>query len=753
MSKNGKATLTRFVREIVDTQATDRDLLARFLDQRDERAFEKLVRRHDRLVRSAIGKVMGNAPEAEDAYQAAFLVLVRRARAIDWRAGLGPWLYGVAHRVAVKAKARTAKRARMESQARPGKSILPPDLSWQEACDLLHSELDSLPDKYRLPLIYCYLEGKTREEAAVALGVTSGTVKGRIKRGCDILRDRLARRGVALSVGLLAVLAAPSVITASATSPLAVIAAVRGAAKPFVTSLAQEVVMGSVFSKLSKVLPIGILAIGVMSVALVAGVLAAGDDARTKLPEMPLTDQADDRLPEEAQIADAKKPAGEAEEGKPLTCNGKITDKATGKPVAGATVSVRWESISRSGVVGQRQVSKYQTDAEGKYSFVVPPEKMNLYVELQVGHPDFVIRAYYSGYAKALAQGKLDTQLDPGEAISGTVLTPDGKPAVGIRVVGVSTKPAPKGDVPPKFGGTPSHFAQGFAYTRTDAQGRFRLKLTTPGRARFWIMPDQYAMSQHRLNEKERGDLGKFTLTPGVSLTGKVLDVKGKPLAGVNVNASHLEKPENFLLGLYRVPEGRSALTNAKGEFTMEALAPGDYAVIPGTATLWDGALRSLGPFVEEGEVGKIYPMPDFFVKKSITLKEGVKPMDLEIRAEPSVVITLRFLDRNGKQYDPRDFFHLNGEFDKTRVFGMFQPDGVGKATFRAPHGLENTKVVLGTFVTTFYEYRLKKGDPLKKVQAGIDLGTVIEDLNIEIVDPIYPLPAKGAPKKDPKKD
>src|SRR5712664_1194268 len=114
MPKNGMTHLTRYIRELADVQASDRDLLRRFLDEQDERAFETLVRRHDRLVRSAIAKVLGNAPDAEDAYQATFLVLVRRARAIHWRSGLGPWLYGVAHRLAVKAQARRVKRAERE---------------------------------------------------------------------------------------------------------------------------------------------------------------------------------------------------------------------------------------------------------------------------------------------------------------------------------------------------------------------------------------------------------------------------------------------------------------------------------------------------------------------------------------------------------------------------------------------------------------------------------------------------------------
>jgi RNA polymerase sigma factor (sigma-70 family) len=279
MAKNTGAQLTRCLREMVDSHLSDRELLDRFLTQHDEQAFETLVRRHDHLVRSAIGKVMGNTPGAEDAYQAAFLVLVRRSRAVQWRTGLGPWLYGVAHRVAVKARTHSARVARLESAARPGQPILPTDLSWVEACDLLHAELDRLPDRYRMPLLLCYLEGKTREEAAAALGITTGTVKGRIRRGCDLLRDRLSRRGVALSVGLLAVLAAPSLSASTITTPSAVVAAVRGAASARVAELAQEIIMGSIFSRLTSVAAVALLSTGLVAALVAATGLAAQTNA------------------------------------------------------------------------------------------------------------------------------------------------------------------------------------------------------------------------------------------------------------------------------------------------------------------------------------------------------------------------------------------------------------------------------------------------------------------------------------------
>jgi RNA polymerase sigma factor (sigma-70 family) len=280
MSKSDTTRLGRYIRDLADVQTPDRDLLRRFLDLQDEVAFETLVRRHDRLVRCAIAKALGNAADAEDAYQATFVVLARRARSIDWRVGLGPWLYGVAHRVAVKAQARRAKRTYREGFATPKRSILPPDLSWQEACDLLHAELDGLPDTYRMPLLLCYLEGKTREEAAALLGVSSGAVRGRVRRGLDVLRQRLSRRGVALSVGLLAVLAAPPRIMAAATSPTAIVSVIQNGAPSSVTTLVQEVIMRSALSKLSKVLALVVVLIG-----LTAGLLAAARESQTQPPQ------------------------------------------------------------------------------------------------------------------------------------------------------------------------------------------------------------------------------------------------------------------------------------------------------------------------------------------------------------------------------------------------------------------------------------------------------------------------------------
>jgi RNA polymerase sigma factor (sigma-70 family) len=188
--------------------AEDGVLLERFLRRRDESAFAELVRRHGGLVQGVCRRVLGQEQDAEDAFQATFLVLARRAHAIRRPGSLAAWLYGVAHRVALKARTARAQVPRHQPLPRAHPRDPHPDplaeLSARELLALLDAELQRLPEVYRLPLLLCCLEGRTQEEAARQLGWTPGSVKGRLERGRALLERRLDRHGVALSAGLLA---------------------------------------------------------------------------------------------------------------------------------------------------------------------------------------------------------------------------------------------------------------------------------------------------------------------------------------------------------------------------------------------------------------------------------------------------------------------------------------------------------------------------------------------------------------------
>src|SRR5262249_36930437 len=140
----------------------DHELLQPFHAGQDEAAFRALLRRHGPMVLDVCRAVLGNEADAEDAFQATFLVLARKAGPIRKTGALGSWLHGVAYRTALKARARSAARQKHEARAPVREASEPDDLSWREARWVLHEELRRLPERYRVPLVLCYLQGKTQ---------------------------------------------------------------------------------------------------------------------------------------------------------------------------------------------------------------------------------------------------------------------------------------------------------------------------------------------------------------------------------------------------------------------------------------------------------------------------------------------------------------------------------------------------------------------------------------------------------------
>src|SRR5262249_8620240 len=172
--------LRRAVRLRDGAGLTDGQLLEDYLSRRDEAALAVLVRRHGPMVWGVCRRVLYHYHDAEDAFQATFLVLLRKAASLASRELLANWLYGVAYHTALKARATAAKRGARERQVTdmPEPDVAPPD-PWHDLQPLLDQALSRLPDKYRVPIVLCDLEGKTRKEAARQLGVPEGTVAGR----------------------------------------------------------------------------------------------------------------------------------------------------------------------------------------------------------------------------------------------------------------------------------------------------------------------------------------------------------------------------------------------------------------------------------------------------------------------------------------------------------------------------------------------------------------------------------------------
>jgi RNA polymerase sigma factor (sigma-70 family) len=196
MRNGGQSMPTEPVpRLMAERQPTDGQLLERFADDQDAAAFATLIQRHGPMVLGVCRRVLNHEQEAEDAFQATFLVLVRRAGGLERPELLGNWLYGVAYRTAHKARARLARRRYHERQVQPMPAVEPPDpLQWQELRGVLDEALRELPGKYRAPLVLCYLQGLTNEEAARRLGWPTGSMSYRLARGRQLLRERLEQR-------------------------------------------------------------------------------------------------------------------------------------------------------------------------------------------------------------------------------------------------------------------------------------------------------------------------------------------------------------------------------------------------------------------------------------------------------------------------------------------------------------------------------------------------------------------------------
>jgi RNA polymerase sigma factor (sigma-70 family) len=176
---------------------TDGQLLEQFLAEQDDNAFATLMARHGPMVLGVCSRILGRGADADDAFQAAFLVLLRRADSLRARLAVGDWLHGVARRTALNAK-RLSERRRVKerSAARPAAQ---PDNKRDDRVALVGEELNRLPEKYRLPVVLCDLEGRTRQEAAQRLGWPEGTVAGRLARGRAMLARYLIHRGIELS--------------------------------------------------------------------------------------------------------------------------------------------------------------------------------------------------------------------------------------------------------------------------------------------------------------------------------------------------------------------------------------------------------------------------------------------------------------------------------------------------------------------------------------------------------------------------
>jgi Carboxypeptidase regulatory-like domain len=429
------------------------------------------------------------------------------------------------------------------------------------------------------------------------------------------------------------------------------------------------------------------------------------------------------------------------------TWKGRITEKGTGKPIANADVAVEI-SLSRDKITDERKTLRevrHTTGPDGVYEFTITPEEAAerlLYITLRVEAHDHA--GYFGGYAYAmiLKNEQLgerpfyeNLELWPGSVIEGIVQTPEGRPEAGVKVQAFSS-PDPG-----------RLFDDGrWAEGKTDVHGHFRLVLHQKGTAVFWILPQEYAPETHGLKNDRRGDLGTFVLTNGVRFGGQVLDVNGKPVGDVYVEANLEQKGRNEDDA---VPSGvadmkhRAILTAADGTFAFRPLPPGTYRVYPSERG-WDPSTR------DGAHDPPRRPLPAVFSPQNVTLKEGETPDLIEIRAVPHVVVEAQVYDSKGAKRSGHPVTLL-GEVDGGFWHADGHPTADGAYKILAPHGLTDARIALMTNEHSALQFRISKDASLERGR-DIRLGTLDHDVKgIEIVRYEAPVILVGAKAKDGK--
>jgi RNA polymerase sigma factor (sigma-70 family) len=605
--------LQRLVRQLRQFgHSSDAELLERFQTNGDPEAFATIVRRYGGCVLSTCRKVLSSEADAEDAFQATFVVLLQNAKNIRQRQALGGWLCGVAHRVALKALTNAARRQRIEQAAchgcdSRGAPSEEPDLSWREACVILHEELDRLPDKYRLPLLLCYLEGKSRDEAAQQLGVKLDVLRGRLASGREKLRGRLTKRGVALSAGLLAVVA--NSVTAGGLPERLLRATLEAAATGRIPATVAALVHGvTPFLTLGKfkLLAVAVLLLGLVSGGVGLGIVGAppqpAQPQRHSLSRLATAAVKVSPRPEEQKKDDAAKD----EETKTVVVGGVVL-APDGKPCAGAKLFV---PRLKKPVVSQVDFAAEQvgtTGADGRFriAFKVPAKRVR---SALIAHAD--------GFGVNWVEVRTDQPTDEAtlklvkdQPITGRVLDTEGKPVAGVtvRIAQIQVPDNEKLDsyltqwkqswVEAYHSPTKNLYVPNMILgtATTDGNGQFKLagagverivKVVIQGRGvtpaishvltRLGFDPKSYNEATHAqtpaLERSERempilsGPDATIIVRPGKVVEGVVREREsGNPLPGIRVSMSLLT---DFDLGK------PSAVTDADGKYRLEGLPP-----------------------------------------------------------------------------------------------------------------------------------------------------------------------------------
>lgn len=568
-SENLLQCIRRLVAPAGPNEASDAALLGRFRAGRDDRAFAALVDRHTELVFQVCWRVLGDVQDAEDAFQATFLVLARKAATVRPREALPAWLHGVARRVALKA--RTARARHPLAGTPPAAHPVDPRpdplarLSARELLAIVDEELQRLAEVYRLPVILCCLEGRSQEEAARQLGWTPGSVKGRLERGRARLQQRLARRGLTLSAARAAVELSRGAASALAVARL-VGPTVRGAlafaarqpqggesASAAATALAREVLRSPALAKLGTA-----AALALATSLLAAGLLTyraanAPDAAPSALPPGEIQG-----LAAPAAFAGNQPRAPAEGDDARVEVSGFVL-APQGRPVAGARLYVGY-ARRRNEPEAVADPPDYPLRAtsgpDGRFRFAFARSELDERY-LDASRPVVVAVADGLGldWAEIGGRDPLRLRLVEDLPLEGRVLGPDRRPVAGARVrVREVTSLRPEDAQDGGAGKSCRGPLPGQPPATTDADGRFRLTglgrdrtvsltLEGPGgpppAAGAVIRPTEAAAPQGH------GTPFEYVIAAGRPIRGVARDrLTGRPLAGVQVSL-HATGPQS----------------------------------------------------------------------------------------------------------------------------------------------------------------------------------------------------------------
>ncbi len=621
-------TLLHHLRSLAAKQASgalsDQQLLETFLTQRSEMAFAALVQRHGPMVMSVCRRLLHNHHDAEDAFQAVFLVFVHKAARLRKQESVSSFLHGIAYHVAAKLKRTSVRRAARErTQARPPFDDPCDDLTWRELRSVLDEELTKLPEQCRAALVLCYLEGKTQDEAARLLGWSKSTFRRRLESGRKRLGSQLARRGVTLSAALTAPLlidggarASVPPLLAATTVRAGLASALGNTVSGIVSSHVAALAEGGAGSLLAKKASIAFVLLVSLTLG-VGGLLAhraANSPTFAEAPSAP--------TPQSPPARSARKEAG-------IEIKGRVLGP-DGKPLTGAKVYVsNYTSKDKSD-----PKVRAETDADGRFHFTANPEEVDrneMVAAVAPGYgPDWIALKKAEAGEMTLRLVKDDVPLE------GRILDLEGQPIAGatVRVLGVRKMLGE--DLTPwlkelqatakdseaahavrlKYGRRMSA-VEGILGSpksvKADANGRFQLRGF--GRERIMDLrvegPNiEYsnftvisrAGAREELPAHLKGAKFDYAAAPGKSIRGTVRERgSGKPVAGARVVCS---------------PGGQIAFTDKEGHYEIPGVGKSEQYILS------VGAASIIFHFKQVGDTPGLQPVThDLEVERGLVLR------------------------------------------------------------------------------------------------------------------------------------